>query len=687
MRPYSPVRRSLWGAALLWPFLAGAGLPQEAGPLPPVDTVVVSNNGVASYGRTVPASALEDGAEILSIPLPLDAIDGALQSLLVTGPTIEGAEMRLPTADAQDRVFSRLPFAPSDLSRMETVLARLPGVEVSVAMVDGYDAAGAPIQVERRGRVVGVDTGDVCGPEEVCAPVLLIQEEGGTLRRVTLWDDSTRVSIEDAEASAALDQAVAALSAGAKAHSRALELRLRAAPGGDARVAMVLPAPGWKAAYRASLAAEGGVEVQAWAVVSNVSQEDWTGVRLALVSGSAQVLDADLYGSTGLPKEGSQANRGLVMERAIMDAALESSADGMMALAAPAPAAEMGGVGGWAPGTQTAQGEEGARFTIDTPVDLPAGSVLSLPFLVGGWDASVVAHHTGYEGAGPWARDGAAPDFVPMATALDLENTSGLRLPDGILSLHEEGKGFVGDAFLPAMEPESVHMIPVRSTSGVEVAQGFEERMGRLRVQSGEGWMRTTRVLERTTRYTLRNVGGTARRGVVDHPQPDASVEASAEGTFEALGRGDGMQVWRFALDLEPGAEQAVSVTTRMPIEESWSIGDVREEQLAAWSGEAADEATAAWLREAAALARASTDAERAWNLSDEERGRLVTDQDRRARMAEALDPQSPAYTRFAEEMMAAEDAIAVADAERESLRMAWESARTAFAGHLSTAP
>ena len=687
MYPSSPLRRSLWGAALLWPFLAGTALPQETGVLPPVDTVVLSNNGVASYGRTVPAAALADGEETLSIPLPLDAIDAALQSLLVTGPTIEGAEMRLPAPDAQDRVFSRLPFAPSDLARMETVLARLPGVAVSVSVVEGYDDTGAAVLAERRGRVIGVDTGETCGTEQVCTPVLLIQEDGGALRRVTLWDDATRVAIEDEEARAALDAAVAALAAGSKAHSRALELRLRAGAGGEARVAMVLPAPGWKAAYRASLSAEGGVDVQAWAVVSNTSQEDWNGVRLALVSGSAQVLDAGLYGEMSRPKGGQPVEPVVMANRAMMETGLESAADGMVALAAPAPMDAMGGVGGWAPGAQTTQGEEGARFTIDSPVDLPAGSVLSLPFLVGGWEASVVAHHTGYEGGGPWAREGASPDFVPVPTALDLRNTSGVRLPEGVLSLHEDGAGFVGDAFVPAMEPDSVHMIPVRSTSGVEIAQGYEERTGGLRVQSGDGWIRTTRVLERTTRYTLRNVGAVPRRAVVDHPRPDASVEAEAEGRFEALARGDGMQVWRFATDLEPGAEQVVAVATRTPLEEGWAIGDVREEQLVAWSGEAADEATAAWLRTAASLARGVSEAEASWTKAEEERSRVVADQDRRARMADALDPQSPAYARFAEEMLAAEESLAAMEGGMESLRAASEEARAAFQAHLATSP
>ena len=51
-------------------------------------------------------------------------------------------------------------------------------------------------------------------------------------------------------------------------------------------VSYTIAAPIWKTTYRVVLGEDGKPFFQGWAIVDNVSEEDWNGVRLSLVSGS-----------------------------------------------------------------------------------------------------------------------------------------------------------------------------------------------------------------------------------------------------------------------------------------------------------------------------------------------------------------------------------------------------------------
>src|SRR4029079_3640494 len=64
-------------------------------------------------------------------------------------------------------------------------------------------------------------------------------------------------------------------------------------------VSYTIAAPIWKTTYRVVLGKDGKPYFQGWAIVDNVSDEDWTNVQLSLVSGSPvsfiQPLQKPLY--------------------------------------------------------------------------------------------------------------------------------------------------------------------------------------------------------------------------------------------------------------------------------------------------------------------------------------------------------------------------------------------------------
>src|SRR5262249_17910479 len=61
------------------------------------------------------------------------------------------------------------------------------------------------------------------------------------------------------------------------------------------QVGYVIEAPIWKTSYRLLMAEKEKPYLQGWAMVENPTDEDWTSVKMALVSGRPISLKMDLY--------------------------------------------------------------------------------------------------------------------------------------------------------------------------------------------------------------------------------------------------------------------------------------------------------------------------------------------------------------------------------------------------------
>jgi len=78
-----------------------------------------------------------------------------------------------------------------------------------------------------------------------------------------------------------------------KTDSVTLGVRMAGGRVHDLRVSYAVPTPTWKAAYRVVL--DDKSLLQAWAMVNNVSQEDWRDVSLTLATGAPMSLQVDLH--------------------------------------------------------------------------------------------------------------------------------------------------------------------------------------------------------------------------------------------------------------------------------------------------------------------------------------------------------------------------------------------------------
>jgi hypothetical protein len=256
----------------------------------PIRRVILYSNGVAYIERR---GFVSGNAEI-SLSFKQSQVDDVLKSMVVLdlGKGHIGAVSYNSSAPIETRM-SEIPFSvepvSSDGGGIATVLAQLQGAKVAVTSAKGT-AVGSVLTVEKK--QVRSDK------ESRMTSVLVIASDNGEIssfdlsevKSVKLLDEGTRRDLNEF--------------ANATASTRRVDAKTITvtSQGSDQRemvVSYTIAAPIWKTTYRVVLDKEGKPFFQGWAIVDNVSDEDWTSVQLSLVSGSPvsfiQPLQKPLY--------------------------------------------------------------------------------------------------------------------------------------------------------------------------------------------------------------------------------------------------------------------------------------------------------------------------------------------------------------------------------------------------------
>jgi hypothetical protein len=247
----------------------------------PIRRVTLYSNGVAYVERR---GTVTGHAEI-DLSFKQSQVDDVLKSMVVLdlGRGRVGAvsynSSAPPSARMADIPFSISPSTGGSTGGLAGVLGQLQGARVAVTTATGRTASGSILTVEERRTQ----------PDPQKAPVtthaLVIASEGGELqsfdlaevRGVKLLDEGTRRDVGEFAA------------ASASARRRDAKTITVTSDGAGARemlVSYTVAAPIWKTTYRVVLDTEGTPFFQGWAIVDNVSDEDWTDVQLSLISGT-----------------------------------------------------------------------------------------------------------------------------------------------------------------------------------------------------------------------------------------------------------------------------------------------------------------------------------------------------------------------------------------------------------------
>ena len=247
----------------------------------PIRRVILYSNGVAYIERR---GAVTGHAEI-DLSFKQSQVDDVLKSMVVLdlGQGRIGAVSYNSSAPPSARMAD-IPFSIEAGTRnshnggLAGVLSQLQGARVVVATAN-RSATGSILTIEQRQSQI-----DAAKPA-VTTHTLVIASEGGELmsfdlaevRSIKLIDEGTRRDVTEFA------------NATASARRRDAKTIVVTSDGTGSRemlVSYTIAAPIWKTTYRVVLDSTGKPFFQGWAIVDNVSEEDWNNVSLSLVSGS-----------------------------------------------------------------------------------------------------------------------------------------------------------------------------------------------------------------------------------------------------------------------------------------------------------------------------------------------------------------------------------------------------------------
>nr|WP_246753115.1 DUF4139 domain-containing protein [Methylobacterium organophilum] len=481
-----------------------------------IRAVTLSSGGLAEVTQVHPV----DGDATIGLDARSEQIDDILKSLVVRDPVGTVGALRLDGLDQADETLRTMPFTADDLSGPARLLGKLQGVPIRI------QSGGRTLE----GRVLGVSERNA-GTESGEVAILTVLTGTGTLESVSI-EDGAAVTIQDSAMAAKIAEAIAAAGTAKVGDAHRVEVDVSGRGQREIRLTYVVAAPVWKTSYRIVDGGGGRANLQAWAIIENALGADWAGVDVTLSSGSPVALLQRLHRrywrkrpeapvmveDVGMPDldPGTVAPRSVARLRAPAPAAAPLPAP-MARMDTRAESAEPSyDAAAATAGAAASEGDVAANFTLPHPVDLRAGSTLSVPFIDTEIEAERVALWQPGRGIHPTA-------------AFRIRNSATATLPAGLITLYDREAGYLGDARLPATPVGEQRLASFALDRKVAVQAETEPSQALTQITVVDGVARATVIAREVTTYTIKGAPDAARSVIIEHPRREGwTLTASA---------------------------------------------------------------------------------------------------------------------------------------------------------------
>jgi hypothetical protein len=640
-------------------------MPAVAGDLV-LKRVMLSAGGVAYLEHE---AEVTDNAELV-LDVPLNQVDDVLKSIVVYDSKGGVGSAQLAGRDPLSQMFNDLPFGAEALASPAALLNALQGAEIKFG-------ASRPIV----GRLL-----------QVVPETVQLGEHGTTIRnRVSvltsgglqqfMLEDADSVSFVDATLQAQVDKALSEIAAHRAKDRRQIVLKTQGSGTRTLRIGYVVAASLWKANFRLTLPQDPKADrahLQGWAVLENMSGQNWKDVELTLLSGNPVSFRQAIYEAyyvtrpevpvevlgRVLPKPDTGAvardkSAGEIQglydsgnARSPRAKSVPQSAAAAAVAAAPSPAQQFKFGGGQSFGGEaadlplvsraanTAVSEEGATqvaFRIPAAISIGSGQSALVPIVEGDLPIERFAlFRSGTSVTRPFA-------------SLRLRNDTATGLPPGVLTIYEQtgaGIAYVGDARLSQLPAGENRLVSYAVDEKTKVAQ---ERQNTRAISKGviaQGVLSLTRTQRQTTVYKVAAPATEQRRLIIEHPKPVGwtLVEpGNAELTASA---------YRFTIDLKAGEAKTVSIVFEAPVIETLRVADMSKDQIAELTDtRGVDPAIKRTFADLARLRRNLADKETAEAQLHSKLEALVSDQSRIRENIANIGSDSALHKRYLEKL------------------------------------
>ncbi|MFL6214071.1 MAG: hypothetical protein ACJ74J_09290 [Blastocatellia bacterium] len=637
----------------------------------PIHRVILYSNGVAYVERR---GAVSGRAEI-NLPFKQSQVDDVLKSLLVLdlGKGRIGAVSYNSSAPPSSRL-QEIPFSldansegDGDGSKeggLVAVLKQLQGARVEVATAT-RTARGAILTVEERKSQI-----DANKPPAL-ARTLVIASESGELSSFDL-NDVRAIRLLDEGARHDINEFANATASARRRDAKTISVTSDGDGTREMVVSYTIAAPIWKTTYRVVLNNEGKPFFQGWAIVDNVSEEDWADVQLSLVSGSPvsfiQPLQQPLYrhrpvmeipGDLSLEPQvyepgegqGQGPGHGFNMgggspsigggdrkDRAGVPGGVAGGvAGGIVAGRAALPPAEMktelsDAITEEAVGVTTAaKGSEVGdlfEYRIEQAVTVQRDRSALIPIL-----------QTQMEGERVSIYNETARKDRPMG-GLRLKNTSPLTLEGGALTVLD-GNAYAGEALMERLKPGEERFISFALDLGTLVTtRDKSDHQPAFLVRVVNGVLQAHYYRSDRKVYTLTNQTDRPRTVFVEHPYREKwKLSDDTAKPYETTA-----SFYRFRVELPPRQTVELPVNTQLALMDSYALSNLTTDDIKLFVANGyVDDATRAALDKIIEIKGRIAAVDARVQAADREAAEIATDQARLRENIKALSKESEA--------------------------------------------
>jgi hypothetical protein len=264
----------------------GSEYPGSAADELPVTRAVLYNNGIGYFERRGKVSG-----DHLTISVRRDQVADFLKSLTVVDLDKGGraVAVALPVDNGQEKQLENLPPQVREQGGILAMATAFRGASASLVTTAGVSVTGRIAGVEQL--EVPAATADEEPTDEWHVTMLL---DGDTLQSFAI-DKVQSLRILDAALATGLDKALDVDLNQAAWTPVELNIELAGPSPHDIALSYVVEMPTWRPAYRVVVNDDGTALLQGWAVVDNVSGEDWNNVQMSLTAGTPLAFKYDLY--------------------------------------------------------------------------------------------------------------------------------------------------------------------------------------------------------------------------------------------------------------------------------------------------------------------------------------------------------------------------------------------------------
>ena len=536
-------------------FLMVAALP--AADLP-IREVTLYKHGVASFERS---GELKPG-ETVKLDFKPEDMNDVLKSLTITdrnGGKVNG--VRYDSSEPLEKRLEDFPFKVGGGTGLAAFLDQMKGARIELKL-----GAGAVTGTILSGRVVRESDKDRLVEREIA--VLLL--DSGELRTFDLAAASS-VKFEDPKLESQLKAYLIVLNQSRSRDRRSVYIDATGAGTRQLFASYMTPAAVWKSSYRLLFGAQGDPTLEGWAIIDNTSGDDWSNVRLSVVSGKPVSFITKLYEPRYVQRPGAelaenQAAAPVVYEGALDAAKAQAVAPGNIRQRALGGnvLAETVQVGPSSIAATAGAREAGELFeySFASPVTVKQGESAMLPFLQQKVGARKLLVYAESYGLNP--RD-----------AAEITNNTGKTLDGGPITVYDAGN-YAGEALVETLPMGDKRLISYGVDLGTRVTTAFDSSQNVVReIHFRRGVLTSRMAAQETKTYTIKNVDAKPKTLVIEHPQRrgySLLERKPSETTANA---------YRFEVRLAASATETVPVREERVFDQTTSVSSMTPDVLA----------------------------------------------------------------------------------------------------------